>query len=242
MRTYSLDTENQGGCTITDFQSYAPADDGSARMDIQAKTDATFIDMGVIGADRAASVLEALADEGVRFKDPRDVVRAAMVIEVWGTGADACDVTARTADMDQAFAEAWITEKAPRCRDAYNVSDGLTYVITVEERVLRLEGNGDIHDIAAAPGRDRDIVYEGDNLDDAIAARDEWMEEHPCYFEDQGLSAIVSYHVLEGSSYDADGFEHPATALSAQTLVQEAVDRLHRYADSVDETIEDLGY
>lgn len=124
-----------------------------------------------------------------------------------------------------------------------NAKDALTYTISARERVLRLV-DGDIRDFDAEPNQDADIIYTGADLDEALRARDAFIAANPPQFEEQGLSAIVSYHVIEGTSYldDEDEQEREEPALTATTLTQAAYDRLVAYADGIDEAAEDLGY
>lgn len=122
-----------------------------------------------------------------------------------------------------------------------NLKDVLTYTLTARERVLRLI-DGDIRDLDAAPGCDADVVYSGGDLDEAMRERDAFLASNPARFEEQGLSAIVAYHVIEGTSCLDDGEALESPALAATTLTQAVYDRLIAYADGIDEAAEDLGY
>lgn len=113
-----------------------------------------------------------------------------------------------------------------------------TYILTASERVLRLEGNGDVHDLQVHPYADPDVIYEGPSLDEARAAADEFAAENPCEFVAQGLGAVVSYHELECNLIYEDG--ECEDAFTASTLAEAARERLYAYADGIDEAAEEM--
>lgn len=113
-----------------------------------------------------------------------------------------------------------------------------TYILTTDERVLRLEGNGDVHDLKVKPYADPDVIYEGPSLDEARAAAAEFADENPCEFIAQGLGAVVAYHELECNLVYEDG--ECEDAFTESTLTEAARERLYAYADAVDEACEEL--
>lgn len=113
-----------------------------------------------------------------------------------------------------------------------------TYILTTDERVLRLEGNGDVRDLQVHPYADPDVIYEGPSLDEARAAADEFMDENPCEFIAQGLGAVVAYHELECNLIYEYG--EGEDAFTESTLTEAARERLYDYADAVDEACEEL--
>ena len=139
------------------------------------------------------------------------------------------------------YRAAWLKEIA---REAYEAEKTrratmkATYILTASERVLRLEGNGDVHDLQVNPYADPDVIYEGPSLDEARAAAAEFMDENPCEFIAQGLGAVVAYHELECNLIYEDGEGEDAFKLS--TLTEAARERLYAYADGIDEAAEEM--
>lgn len=127
--------------------------------------------------------------------------------------------------------------------DADNIyhGGGVAYVVTARERVLRLV-DGDIREMDVNPYADPDVVYDGHDLEEARAAVAEFVAENPCEFEEQGLSAVVSYHDLDGVAIDGEDEAESCPELCATTLNPEARGLLERYADAVDEIADELGW
>ena len=127
--------------------------------------------------------------------------------------------------------------------DADNVyhGGGVAYVVTARERVLRLV-DGDIREMDVNPYADPEVVYDGHDLEEARAAVAEFVAENPCEFEEQGLSAVVSYHDLDGVAIDGEDEAESCPELCATTLNPEARGLLERYADAVDEIADELGW
>lgn len=129
----------------------------------------------------------------------------------------------------------------PDDRDNVYHGGGVAYVVTARERVLRLV-DGDIREMDVNPYADPDVVYDGHDLEEARAAVAEFVADNPCEFEEQGLSAVVSYHDLDGVAIDGEDEAESCPELCATTLNPEARGLLERYADAVDEIADELGW
>lgn len=114
------------------------------------------------------------------------------------------------------------------------------YIVTAEERAMSVLGNGDMRDDSVNPYRDSELVFDGDSIEGARAAAEEFAKANPCEFVDHGIEAVACYWKIECCGIEEiDGEDVETDEFTVSTLDAATKTRLRNFADLIDEAFEE---